>query len=247
MADQILRVPLHTDDEAPTVLHLGALDDPVRGPRDGREPAAERLQRLVVEAVHVHVQRPEDSGEARALLHLHVVHRLVPPRLLERLLAVVERRREIARDVLEEAPAERDVQHLKAAADREERHAAFERPVGQLDLERVTRRRDLGRRRVARLAEARGVHVTAAREEHAVDPREQRRARRRAELRRQHHRHTARLLDRIEVRRVDVRALRVLVHGDGGRDADEWERCHRIQPSTAIGCIHSEAFRGRPR
>src|SRR2546428_9412471 len=40
-------------------------------------------------------------------------------------------------DVLVEAPAERDVDHLDAAADREERHVVRERPVDEVELEGV--------------------------------------------------------------------------------------------------------------
>src|SRR5256885_7569294 len=49
---------------------LYAFDDQVGRPGDVFEPAPQTIDRLVVEAVHVHLQRAEDAGEPRAALHL---------------------------------------------------------------------------------------------------------------------------------------------------------------------------------
>src|SRR3989442_14694868 len=106
-------MPLHADDEAVAVRQLDALDDPVGGPGDLAEPAAERLDRLVVHAVHRELERPDDRREPRALAHhLHGVRGLVarirlamPERLPLRVRAVAV----LGGDVLVEAPAERDL------------------------------------------------------------------------------------------------------------------------------------------
>src|SRR5437870_10665510 len=62
-------MPLHADDEAVAVRQLDSLDDSVGGPGDLAEPAAERLDRLVVHAVHRELERPDDGREPRALAH----------------------------------------------------------------------------------------------------------------------------------------------------------------------------------
>src|SRR3989454_3546306 len=127
----------------------------------------------------------------------------------------------LIRDVLVEAPAQRDVDDLDAAADGEERHVVVERPVDEADLESVTRRGDFARGVVALLAEARGVDVAAAREDEAVEALPEHTERGLVELRREQHGDPPGLLNRAQGRRVHVRALGLLVEGDRGRDADE--------------------------
>src|SRR2546427_700322 len=106
---------------------------------------------------------------------------------------------------------------------------AFDDPVGgpgnlaeaEADLEGVTRRGDFARGVVALVAEAHGVDVAAAREDETVEALPEHTERGLTELRREQHGDPARLLNRAQVRRVHVRALRLLVEGDRGRDADE--------------------------
>src|SRR5207245_10730853 len=70
--DELFGMPLHADDEAVAVRQLDSLDDSVGGPGGLAEPAAERLDRLVVHAVHRELERPDDGREPRALAqHLH--------------------------------------------------------------------------------------------------------------------------------------------------------------------------------
>src|SRR3989454_11926251 len=127
----------------------------------------------------------------------------------------------LIRDVLVEAPAQRDVDDLDAAADGEERHVVVERPVDEADLESVTRPGDFACGVVALLAEARGVDVAAAREDEAVEALPEHTERGLTELRREQHGDPAPLLKRAQGRRVHVRALPLLVEGDRGRDAGE--------------------------
>src|SRR5215470_19477352 len=118
---------------------------------------------------------------------------------LEPGLAVVERRARLARDVLIEAPAEGDVQHLNAAADREQGDALRDRPARQLDLERIARRGHLAAGRMRPLAEACRVDVAAPGEQHTVDVLEDPGARRVRQLRRQRHGYATGLLDGVEI------------------------------------------------
>src|SRR5262249_41842856 len=115
-ADHLLRVPLHTDDELIGDDELDTFDDRVGRPRHGRKPSARSLDGLVVEAVHVDVQRAENAGEPRAVAHLHVMGRDVSRLALEGRLAVIEGRARLAGDVLIKAAAERDVEYLKTPA-----------------------------------------------------------------------------------------------------------------------------------
>ena len=74
----------------------------------------------------------------------------------------------VERDVLDERSAERDVQDLDPAAHAEDRQAAVERPLDELELEGVALR--VGRREklVRLLAVRRRLDVAAAAEEDAV-------------------------------------------------------------------------------
>src|SRR5882762_574251 len=146
-------------------------------------------------------------------------------------LAVIERRARLARNVLIEAAAEGDVQYLKSAADREQRNATRERPVRQIDLECVSGSGDFGGGRMPRLAEARGIHVAPASQEHSLDVLQNLAPRGRLQLRRQGDRDATGVLDGVEIRRVDVRAFRIFLDGDRCRDGDQ-RRIHRSQRST---------------
>src|SRR2546422_3846315 len=172
VADQLFRVPLDPDDEPSAVAELHALDDRVRRPRHVREFAPEPIDRLVMEAVYVDLQRAEDAGEPRAFPYLDLVCRNVPSLALEHRLAVIERRARLARNVLMQAAAEGDVEYLEAAADREEGNVVLYRPARQLDFESVAGRGDLGGGRVRWLAKACGLHGTGPCQQHPAEPRQ---------------------------------------------------------------------------
>src|SRR5438105_15616627 len=97
------------------------------------------------------------------------MRRDAPGLALQPRLAVIERRARLARNVLIEAASEGDVQYLKPAADREQGNPARERPLRQVDLERVARGGNFGGGRMRRLAEARGIHIAPASQEHSLD------------------------------------------------------------------------------
>ena len=71
--------------------------------------------------------------------------------------------------VLDEVAAERDVQHLRAAADREHRHVARERGLQQRELGAVALLDDPVRRLVALLAVGGRIEVGAAGEDDPVE------------------------------------------------------------------------------
>ena len=75
---------------------------------------------LMVVRLHVDLGS-ENTGEAASRLDLDLVLRELAGRLL--VLLVPDQ----VRQVLDQIAAERDVQHLRAAADREHRQVAFER------------------------------------------------------------------------------------------------------------------------
>ena len=100
------------------------------------------------------------------------------------------------RDVLHERAAGGDVQHLGAAADREQRQVGRHRPARQIDLELVAPRLGIFDRRVPLLAVEHGVDVAAAGQEQAVELAEQL-ARALADL--EHARPSAGLFDRRDV------------------------------------------------
>ena len=100
------------------------------------------------------------------------------------------RQRKLARDVLNQRAAERDVEHLHAAADREQRQTASQAPAHQRDF-CASRPGSASWNAGCRvLAEERRIDVAAAGEQQAVDAVQQRRRRsssrdrRRADLRR---------------------------------------------------------------
>src|SRR5262245_36907489 len=99
MAYQLLRMPLHADDEPRRVLQLDGLDELIGRPGDRAEAAAERLHRLMVHAVHVRGVRAHDRREPAVRGDLHRVGGLVA-RLL---LAVHDGSAGVAADVLMQA------------------------------------------------------------------------------------------------------------------------------------------------
>src|SRR5919109_4471650 len=114
VVDELFGMPLDRDDEAAAVGVLERLDHVVGSPADVTKIATQAMHGLVVEAVHAQLRGREDPAEPRALaLQLHVVRGDVAPGGLAVLNAVAEH----IGDVLMEAAAEGDVEHLQAAAD----------------------------------------------------------------------------------------------------------------------------------
>jgi hypothetical protein len=131
---------------------------------------------------------------------------------------VGDRTARVARDVLVERATERDVEHLNAPADREERPVLVERPLGERDLQPISRLGHLQDRRMSDFAEPRWVDVAAAREEQPVEARPERVECAVVEARGEEHRHTASLLEGDQVGIVEMGARRGLAGGAvGGR------------------------------
>src|SRR4029077_14002011 len=114
--DQLLRAPLNAAGERSVVRELDTLDDRIGRPRHLDEPLTEPLDRLMMEAVHVDLERAQDAGEPRAVANLHLMRRDMARLALEPGLAVIERRARLARDVLVGAAPQRDRSHLQGAA-----------------------------------------------------------------------------------------------------------------------------------
>ena len=152
-----LHMPLHAEVERLAVA-LDRLHDPVVRPRHGAQPAAEPVDGLVVERVHVEVLGADDLGQARAALDPHVVGRLAA----RRGLAVGDRAVADVRHVLVQRAAARDVEDLAAAADAEHREAERVRAADDGELEGVELRLHGPEPRVALGAVGGRVEVRAA-------------------------------------------------------------------------------------
>ncbi len=131
------------------------------------------FHRLMVPAVHL-----ARVGIAQTLAHQLPEQRvLVDPDLVRQRVRLVRRPVEVVRqrarhlrwNVLDEGAAARDVQHLDAAADREDRKVARAGIFDERQLEFVTARLRLDQRRVRRLPVSRRRHIVAAREHESVD------------------------------------------------------------------------------
>lgn len=147
-------MPLHRVEERVREIRFERLDRTVGGTRGDEQPRRGGADRLVVQRVRLRrldaEQRPQRARRER-----HGMRRVA-----------------MALDVLEQRPAERDVGHLQAAADPQERDAARARRAHERDLVRVAR--GVGRvdALVARPAVARRVDVEAAADEDGVQTRE---------------------------------------------------------------------------
>ena len=160
-----LRVPLHAEREpARRVLdRLGQVVD--RRPAGDLEALAEAVDALVV----VRLRARGRSRPRRA--------RRASRGAADVVVGVVERARRAAvvlvadgvGQVLDQRPAARDVHHLHAAADAEQRQVALERAARQRELERVALGHRPGRLRMRLGAVGGRVDVGAAGEQQAVD------------------------------------------------------------------------------
>ncbi len=170
-AEEILRVPLHAEAEARRGI-LDRLDDAVGRGRGRDEAGRDRLDRLMMAAVHgdrlVHQPFAHQSRQQRILVDPDVVRQLVGQVLRHR-QAVRQRAGDLRRDVLHQRAAAGDVQDLHAAADRENRQVAPARRGNQRDLELVPSRLRLLDRGMRRFAVSRRRHVGAAGQQETAD------------------------------------------------------------------------------
>ena len=139
-APEVLRVPLHADAERARSARSMAFDDAVGAPSaDATSPSPSRADRLMVPAVDAAActrrrrSRPSAACEPRAGHDRDVVRDGVL-RFVDAVRQIGRHRR---RDVLHQRAAGGDVQHLRAAADREERHVRRHRAAREIDLELV--------------------------------------------------------------------------------------------------------------
>ena len=114
----VLRVPLHAED--PAAGQLDGLDRAVLGPAGHDEAVAEPVDRLVVHRVADRGLLADGDRGQRAGRQAHLV--VDEPVLV---------------DVLHQRAAERDVEHLVAAADGEQREAELDRRPGHGQVERI--------------------------------------------------------------------------------------------------------------
>ena len=233
-----LGVPLHAEHPA-RVRHLDRLDEVVEhAPAARHEPVAEPVDGLVVVrlgAVHELAARPR--GE-RSLGEPDVVVGVVERAEPAPVVAVAD----VVGQVLDQRPAERDVEQLHAAADAEQRQVALDRPARERDLRRVALGPRPGRA-VVRLGAVGGrVEVGAAREDQRVEVVEHLVGLRAgARVGRDHQRDPAALLDRVDVRAREQERLalpdrpaRVL---ERRADADDRPRhLARLPGRPGLGC-----------
>src|SRR2546428_9876318 len=112
----ILRMPLHGQHPRLAVRRLGALDHAVGRPGRGAQRRREVADRLMVAAVHGGLQGGDGAMQEGAGLDPQAVAR---PRV-----RVIDLARPLARPVLVQRPAERDVEDLDAPANRQDREPA---------------------------------------------------------------------------------------------------------------------------
>jgi hypothetical protein len=218
--------------------------------RRDAETLAEPADALMVMRLHRRTAA-EQPSEPRASLDGHVVIRERARRVVVRLVA------EDVGKMLDEIAATRDVQNLRAAADREHRHIAREGALEQRELGVIAFFADADGLWVRLLSVELWVDVGAAGEDQPVH---------RIEglvdsVRRRRHeeRSASGSLDRMNVVRRDERRLLIpvapLCGDDVGRDADDRpSHCHDVigllrgqHPGHRPGDIVDEGARGRRR
>ena len=168
----LFRVPLDAEHEAGQAAQLGGpgldrLDQAVFLPRDRPQPVAEQVDGLVV--MGGHLDEPglgQDAGQHAVRADLYVV----PPEPARP--AVVPLMVDQVRHVLVQRAAPAHVQHLHAAADRQQRHALGHGRAGDGQVPGVADRPGRLGLRVARLAVPGRIDVRAARHDQAVQVRD---------------------------------------------------------------------------
>ena len=119
---QHLRMPLHPE-HVRRALDFDRLDGAVFGPPDRAGPVAQPLDGLMVQCVDSERRAAQRGGDAALGIETDVVNRLV--------VRVVAR---VDGHVLHERAAQRDVEHLDAAAYAERRLVAFDERSAERDL-----------------------------------------------------------------------------------------------------------------
>src|SRR5437667_5662688 len=125
-----LRMPEDAESKAP-IRGLDRLDRPVHSVCGDSQPLADPAEALVVMRLDRRAVA-EQRFQLRSRLERHVVVSEGARRVLVLLVA------DDLREVLDEIPAARDVQHLRAPADREHRQVALERRLEERELRAVT-------------------------------------------------------------------------------------------------------------
>ena len=123
-------MPLDPYEPAVTIVasfELDGFDRAVVGPAGLDETRSKAIDRLVVERRAHGPGRAHRVGDERARLQVDLVHHTVAM-----LVTAFD-----VREVLDQRAAQRDVQHLHAAADREGRRAVAHRGACEGDVERV--------------------------------------------------------------------------------------------------------------
>ena len=185
------------------------------------QPLAEPLDRLVVHAVDLDLERAQHAAEARALAHdLHRVRRLV--RAAPSGCGRARRADSLAMSCTSVPPSAT----LSTWMPRQIANSGtvvVDAPGCVSPISSASRAGETSSTvGCARLAEARGLDVAAAREQQAVQPLPERRLDLGREVRRQQHGDAAGGLHGPDVGAVDVGALGDLVDRDRRGDADEW-------------------------
>ena len=155
-----LGMPQHAEREPPLGI-LDRLDRAVLGVRRGPQAAAEPAKRLVVMRLNGSMVA-HDRAEPRSFFDHHIVVGEDAGRVLVPLVT------DHLRQVLNQVAAERHVQHLRPAADRENGHVAGKRSLQQSQLRAVARQDDASRLGMRLLPVQLGIEIGPAGEDEAV-------------------------------------------------------------------------------
>src|SRR3989442_5631455 len=206
-------MPLDAQSPGGPVHGVDAFDQAVVGPGRGAEGGCEIADRLVVPGIHRRRSRPQRALEQRTGLDREPVP---GPGV-----GVIEGSGPLARQVLVQRAAERDVEDLDAAADREDRQPALARARDQGELDRVALGIDLAELGVRGGAVARGIDVLAARQHEPGDGREDLHGTAGIERRRDDDGDEPGARQGAHVRGVERDALAPIVAASGGRRGHE--------------------------
>lgn len=133
--EKAFRMPLNSEHEA-AARKLDGFDDSVRSDGYSPEWGSERCNCLMVIGIHHQFGCADDTGQKGIGNDGDWVGNLAG-RDAEFVLAVVQSIGDIIGQVLVERTTERDIEHLDAAADGEDRYVTLERRTNQSDLEAI--------------------------------------------------------------------------------------------------------------
>ena len=206
-------MPLHRHDPGRvSVDRLGGFDDAIVRPRHRPEPRRQITDCLMMTAIHRCRARAERPLEQRTGLYAHLVIAL--------LVAVWHGARALTLEVLIQRTAERNVEDLDAAADRENWQATLSRGLYERDLRRVAVSVDLTQARVRGRSVSLRSDVLTAGENQSADALECGGCAIGRDHRRNRERHEPGALERAHVRRVQSHALATIHRSAGRRDCD---------------------------